>query len=312
MLVDSLGFEAEMAGLQGVVRDVYTNSDNQGMLSIMQVGTDVAIPGQVQGIEVPYYNYAQLTSQDGGASYFWGQAYRIINNANVIIAASATAPATLRQGYKNRIAAEARFYRAYAYDLLATLYGDVPLIDQPLTAPRTDFTRTPVATVNDFIVTDLTTAIPNLYTASKLVAAQSGRITQGAAQHLLGQVYLRMNQPAKAETVLQTLLSSSQYKLISARYGVNAAQPGRLLRRYVYRGQPAPHAGQYGNHLEHRAAAERARRHRCQRPAAPRVGAGLLQHQGHAHRRLAGRARRGPHAPQQLGGLPAVHEQRQH
>ena len=226
VLVDSLGFEAEMAGLQGVVRDVYTNSDNQGMLSIMQVGTDVAIPGQVQGIEVPYYNYAQLTSQDGGASYFWGQAYRIINNANLIIAASATAPATLRQGYKNRIAAEARFYRAYAYDLLATLYGDVPLIDQPLTAPRTDFTRTPVATVNDFIVTDLTTAIPNLYTASKLVAAQSGRITQGAAQHLLGQVYLRMNQPAKAETVLQTLLSSSQYKLISARYGVNAAQPG--------------------------------------------------------------------------------------
>lgn len=225
-LVDSLGFEAEMAGLQSVVRDVYTNSDNQGMLSIMQLGTDVASPGQTQGIEVPYYNYAQLTSQDGGASYFWGQAYRIINNSNLIISAAAAAPATLRQGYKNRIAAEARFYRAYAYDMLTTLYGDVPLIDQPLATPRTDFTRTPIAMVNDFIVTDLTTAIPYLLPATKLAAAQSGRITQGAAQHLLGQVYLRTNQPAKAEAVLQTLISSNVYKLISARYGVSAGSPG--------------------------------------------------------------------------------------
>ncbi|TDN37563.1 RagB/SusD family nutrient uptake outer membrane protein [Hymenobacter sp. UV11] len=225
-LVDSLGFEAEMAGLQNVVRDLYTNSDNQGMVSIMQLGTDVASPGQTQGIEVPYYNYAQLSSQDNGASYFWGQAYRIINNSNIIISAAAAAPATLRQGYKNRIAAEARFFRAYAYDLLATLYGDVPLIDQPLTAPRTDFTRTPIGTVNDFIVSDLTAAIPNLLTASQFAAAQSGRITRGAAQHLLGQVYLRMKQPAKAEPVLQALISSTVYKLISARYGVNAGSPG--------------------------------------------------------------------------------------
>jgi hypothetical protein len=226
VLVDSLGFEAQMAGLQNVVRDVYTNSDNQGMLSVMQLGTDVAAPGQTQGIEVPYYNYALLTSQDGGASYFWGQAYRIINNANIIIAAAATAPATLRQGYKNRIAAEARFFRAYAYDMLTTLYGDVPLIDQPLSAPRTDFTRTPIATVNDFIANDLTTAIPSLLSASRLAAAQSGRITRGAAQHLLGQVYLRMNQGAKAEQVLQSLISSNDYKLVSARYGVNASAPG--------------------------------------------------------------------------------------
>ena len=229
VLVDSLGFEAQMAGLQNVVRDVYTNSENQGMLSIMQLGTDVAVPGQTQGIEVPYYNYAQLTSQDGGASYFWGQAYRIINNSNIIISSATSAPTTLtlRQGYKNRIAAEARFFRAYAYDLLATLYGDVPLIDQPLlTAPRTDFTRAPIATVNDFIVNDLTTAVPNLLPASRLAAAQSGRITRGAAQHLLGQVYLRMNQGAKAEQILQALINSNDYKLVSARYGVNASAPG--------------------------------------------------------------------------------------
>jgi len=223
VLVDSLGFEAAMAGLQSVVREQYTSAGLQGLLGIMQEGTDVAIPGQVQGVEVPYYNYTLLNSQDGGASYYWSWAYRTINNANQIIAGAEAAPASLRQGYKNRISAEARFFRAYAYDFLATLYGDVPLVDEPVTSPRTDFTRTPVAEVNEFIVNDLTTAIPNMFDATK---ATSGRIARGAAQHLLGQVYLRMNKPADAERVLQTLISSNTYKLITARYGVRANQPG--------------------------------------------------------------------------------------
>ena len=143
VLVDSLGFEAAMAGLQSVVREQYTRANEQGLLGAMQEGTDVAIPGQVQGVEVPYYNYNLLNSQDQFAAVMWSWAYRTINNCNQIIAGAAAAPSTLRQGYKNRISAEARFFRAYAYDFLATLYGDVPLIDTPVSSPRTDFTRTP-------------------------------------------------------------------------------------------------------------------------------------------------------------------------
>ncbi|TGE04694.1 RagB/SusD family nutrient uptake outer membrane protein [Hymenobacter fodinae] len=223
VLTDSLGFEAAMGGLQAVVREQYTRSDEQGLLSIMQLGTDVAIPGQVQGVEVPYYNYTQLNSQDQGSAVFWSWAYRTINNANQIIAGAANAPSTVRQGYKNRISAEARFFRAYAYNFLTTLWGDVPLIEQAVTSPRTDFTRTPVAQVNDFIINDLKTAIPSLFLANK---AASGRITQGAAQQLLGEVYLRTNQAALAEQTLQALISGGQYKLITARYGVRASQPG--------------------------------------------------------------------------------------
>ncbi|MBO3270226.1 MULTISPECIES: RagB/SusD family nutrient uptake outer membrane protein [Hymenobacter] len=223
VLVDSLGFEAAMAGLQSVVREQYTRSDEQGLLSVMQVGTDVAIPGQVQGVEVPYYNYTQLTSQDQGANVFWNQAYRMINNANQIIAGAATAPATLRQGYKDRISAEARFYRAYAYNFLATLWGDVPLITEPVTTARTDFARAPIAEVNELIINDLKTAIPSLLPASRVI---SGRIAKGAAQHLLGEVYLRTNQNALAEQVLKEVIDGGQYKLITARYGVKSNQPG--------------------------------------------------------------------------------------
>jgi hypothetical protein len=224
-LVDSLGFEAGMVGLMSVVREMHTTTEPQGLLGIMQLGTDVAQPAMPQGVEVPYYNYEKLQSQDQGAAFFWTSAYRIINNANVLIDAAATAPATLRQGYKNRISAEARFYRAYAYNLLVTLYGDVPLNRNAVTTAQTDFKRSPATEVNDFIVADLTAAIPSLFTATQ-GAAQSGRITQGAARQLLAEVYLRTNQPALAEQQCQALISSNQYRLISARFGVKATQPG--------------------------------------------------------------------------------------
>jgi hypothetical protein len=223
VLTDSLGFEAAMAGLQSVVREQYTRSDEQGLLGMMQLGTDVAIPGQVQGAEIPYYNYTLMNSQDAAAGVMWSWAYRTINNCNQIIQGAATAPGSLRQGYKDRISGEARFYRAYAYNFLATLWGDVPLITEPVTTPRTDFTRAPLAQVNTLIVNDLNTAIPSLYVASR---AASGRITKGAAQQLLGEVYLRTNQPALAETQLQAVISGGQYSLIRARYGVKATQPG--------------------------------------------------------------------------------------
>ena len=223
VLTDSLGFEAAMAGLQSVVREQYTRSDEQGLLGMMQLGTDVAIPGQVQGAEIPYYNYTLMNSQDVAAGVMWSWAYRTINNCNQIIQGAAAAPATLRQGYRDRISGEARFYRAYAYNFLATLWGDVPLITEPVTTPRTDFTRTPIAQVNTLIVSDLTTAIPSLFVASR---AASGRITKGAAQQLLGEVYLRTNQPALAEAQLQAVISGGQYSLIRARYGVKSTQPG--------------------------------------------------------------------------------------
>ncbi len=222
-LVDSLGFEAGMAGLMSVVRDQYTTTEPQGTLGVMQVGTDVVIPAMPQGVEVPYYNYEKLQSRGPGSLFYWSAAYRIINNANVLIQAAAAAPATLRQGYKNRISAEARFYRAYAYNFLATLWGDVPLVDQAVTTPRTDFTRTPVADVNAFLIKDLTAATPSLFLASK---AASGRVTQGTAQQLLAEGYLRTGQPKLAEDQCQAILASNQYKLIAARYGVRAGAPG--------------------------------------------------------------------------------------
>ena len=133
-LKDSLGFEASLVGLYNHVSTIFTWSDQQGWLSVWQVGTDVAnATNNQQGIEIPYYNYNLLTSEDGAAARMWNRCYVLINYTNTIINGVESPDATgLSQAGKNRVAAEARFFRAYAYNTLATLYGGVPLITQAL------------------------------------------------------------------------------------------------------------------------------------------------------------------------------------
>jgi hypothetical protein len=232
-VTDSLGFEAALVGLYYQTSTFYTYSDNQGWPSVWQVGTDIANggAGQVQGIEVPYYNYASLTSTDYGAYYTWQWAYKLINNANLIIA-NVEGPNATGVTNKKIISAEARFFRAYAYNILATAFGRVPIITAPLTAPKTDFVRAPLADVNNLIVTDLTFASANLADVgpvnTKLNSAgkPAGRANKYMAMQLLAEAYLRMGKPDLAEVQAQAVISSNKFSLVNSRYGVHLGQPG--------------------------------------------------------------------------------------
>src|SRR5450631_638821 len=120
-LVDSLGFEAAIAGLQSQVRTQYTFAGDQGLIGCMYLGTDMTatIPSQSTGAMLPYYQYNTMSSTDPGALYYWQWAYATINNANLIIQAAEN-PAVTATSAANKayIDAEAKFYRAYAYNLL--------------------------------------------------------------------------------------------------------------------------------------------------------------------------------------------------
>lgn len=223
-LTDSLGLEAAIAGLQNIVRGQYTSSTAQGLLCTMQVGTDVARTGLTVSEEIGFYNYPQLNSQNPGVQFFWTNAYQIINNANQIIRAVSQSNIPLSPAGKNGFAAEAKFFRAYAYNFLTTLWGDVPLIDQPLDRPRTDFTRDKVDKLNSFIIDNLNFAVTNLPEVNKV--KKEGRINKSAARQLLAEVYLRAGKPDLAEQQCKEIIATNQFQLITARYGVKKDQPG--------------------------------------------------------------------------------------
>jgi hypothetical protein len=220
-----LTIDAEIVGLHRIYADLWGWSGQQGFLSSFQIGTDVASPSGTQGVENGFFQYASLNSENAGVAFLWARCYEFINHANYIINIV---------GDENKPAsAEARFFRAYAYNMLVTFWGDVPLVKESYIVPRTDFKRQPVAEVDAFIEEDLNFAIenlPNLGSESKV-----GRINKDIARQLAAEVYLRkgMRDPAyfaKAEQMATDIIDPGKYSLIQARYGKFASESGDYYR----------------------------------------------------------------------------------
>lgn len=232
-LKDSLGTEASLTGLHYLYGTIWTWSDQQGWLSVWQVGTDVASAAQEQGVEIPYYDYTKLTSSDRAASFIWQKCYGLINNANSIISDmenTSSGVKGLSDNGKKRASAEAKFFRGYAYNMLATLFGGVPLITEPTTGPKTDYVRASLDEVNALIISDLTFCteyLPDIESVpSNSGGKMYGRANKFMAMQLLGEAYLRAGKPELAEPQLQSIISSGRFKLIKNRYGTKTDLPG--------------------------------------------------------------------------------------
>lgn len=114
---------------------------------------------------------------------------------------------------KPRVLGETRFLRAYYYFELVKFFGDVPMIvDQRfLFGDETIVDRTPKADVYNQIERDLLFAIDNLqYTTPDV-----GRASKGSAQALLGKVYLFQQKYSEAAAVLDDLIASGPYDLVT-------------------------------------------------------------------------------------------------
>ncbi|MFH5834272.1 RagB/SusD family nutrient uptake outer membrane protein [Halalkalibaculum sp. DA384] len=120
------------------------------------------------------------------------------------------------ESLKARFIAEAQFLRALYYWHLTTLFGDVPLIKEanPNDLSNATVGKTPKAEVYDFMVSDLQKAIEVLPTRSEYSSENLGRATKGAAQALLGKIYLYAENYEMAETTLDKVINSGEYSLV--------------------------------------------------------------------------------------------------
>lgn len=108
---------------------------------------------------------------------------------------------------------EAKFLRAYYNFELVKWFGDIPI------KPEGRFTlgdektipRSPKSEVYQLIEADLKYAIANL----SYTAPQTGRATKGAAEALLGKVYLFQDKFNEASTVLESVIQNGSYVLES-------------------------------------------------------------------------------------------------
>ncbi len=153
-----------------------------------------------------------MNADNGNIASYWDVTYSGIMRANFILNSIDPVPYT-DEALKATRKGEAQFFRAFHYFNLVRLYGDVPIVKEPITSPAASAEpqRRPVDEVySEVIIPDLEAAVAGLPETT----SQFGRITKGAARTLLAKVYMERKNWAAAETQLRAIVSSNRYSLL--------------------------------------------------------------------------------------------------
>lgn len=247
LLVNYNGFMNMQNGLYALVRDEYDRTDkNYGGMSfrslpfakhtIFSVGADNSF-GNNRHQQFAWFSFPKNITYMADfepflAMFEW--LYKVVNTANMIITRAEGADIDWQGGSpaadlanKEKIVANARLIRAWAYRHLTYSFGAVPLSLEEVTGSnyRTDWERTPVSVIREAMEQDLLYAIEKL----PMRTANNTSPSQAVARHYLGELYLAMSRDLDAKNILQPLVEGTEYSLMTARFGPNASKPGNAF-----------------------------------------------------------------------------------
>jgi hypothetical protein len=220
--------EMGVVGLYSATRDWYSAINEKYMFVFVALGTDLAYFG-----EDPAGGYmsnwdTDITPTSDLPERFWTKAFDLVYQSNTVIAGIESLE-WKNEDRKNTYLAEARFCRAFSYRILTTLYGDVPLVTEPIVTPKTDFVRAPKADIYKLMEEDFAFAAEKLPVSGQETAA--GRLTQGAAWHLLSETYLAQDKYQLAVDAATHVIDDYNYGLMKERFG---SQPNLFASENVY------------------------------------------------------------------------------
>lgn len=228
LYVDLAGFEAGLNALYANVRRErfgQGNDVNNIVSTSSSIGVDNGFGNYLSPPERLFQEFGVLnTPLNGFTNDTWTLMYQTINAANTVVGRADNPAVVWTPAERNRVVAEARLIRAWAYRHLSYLFGDVPvtLTESNGENIRTDWERVARDSVRRLIINDLRFAADNL----PVTSANPGKVTRAVAQHYLAEMYLAIGDPARAEAEATAVITSGVYRLITARYGVKATQPG--------------------------------------------------------------------------------------
>lgn len=189
----------------GALTSVYDQYANQGSgyltkVGVMNSASDDQLaggggPSDINDFQV-ISNYT-LNSQVGPSGYLWNKGFAGVFRSNAFLAK--IGGINMDANLKSRYTAEVKAMRAGFYFDLVRFFKAVPLLTTAVdNSAIYEVTQAPAADVYALIEKDLTEAIPNLPNTVP-AATEGGRVTKGAAQSLLGKVYMWRDKWADAQ-----------------------------------------------------------------------------------------------------------------
>lgn len=163
----------------------------ENMIAMMNAGSDDHFAGggsSTDGVGIQSFSNYTINTNTIPLS-FWSDYYQGIFRANVLL--QRIPEANMDDNLRNQYIAEARALRGIYYFELVRMFKNVPLITSPLepseflTVPQAD-----PAAVYAQIEEDLLFSIDYLPSTIANMGVDAGRLTKGAAQAMLGKVFL--------------------------------------------------------------------------------------------------------------------------
>lgn len=239
LLVDEAGFEAATVALYRSAREEH----NVGGINFdyMNLGTDLAQWGRYDARG--FKDYSLLNPQHDAVAGYWEWAYTdMIRQSNLILDNLENPDMELSDEARKRFSGQARFFRAYTYNVLVNLYGGVPIMDRQIFEPKFDFQRASKEDVLLFIQQDLEAATEELPVMEN---ESNGRIYKAAAYHLLAEVYISLALETgdnsyydKAISAATTVIDGNvgDYQIMTERFG-DLSRPGDVFSDLFFTNQ---------------------------------------------------------------------------
>ncbi|WP_066224437.1 RagB/SusD family nutrient uptake outer membrane protein [Formosa haliotis] len=193
----------------------------ENMVTFFNAGSDdffAAGGGATDGAGIHAFDDYSIDQTTIPGSY-WNDYYAGIFRANVLLQKLPDVP--MDDDVKARFIAETKALRGYYYFELVRMFGNIPLILEPI--PTADIYNVLQATPSEVyqqIEADLTEALPGLPMQITNLADEAARFSQGAVKALLGKVYLYQGKNSEAATQLADVngtpgeMSAYGYKLL--------------------------------------------------------------------------------------------------
>ena len=219
--VDVIGFNAALNGCARVLKNEWYGDGapiiTETIFSEVAVeGTDDKT-GPAQNLDITIKPEANLNSVDANRiGWYWEQEWIGIRLANTIISRLPAATA-IPDATKNIIKGKAYFFRAYDYYRLTNQFGDVPCPLKELTTVKTNYATVKREVILRRMKQDLDSAVLWVpWTADK------GDVNRGAIYHLLAKINLALGLFDDAIAAASAVINNGTYKLMTARFGVDA------------------------------------------------------------------------------------------
>lgn len=175
---------------------------------------DIASDDSENPIDQPDINLIDqfnITPLNGNLEIMWSLLYEGITRCNIVL--KKVPPIDMEKQLQSRILSEAKFLRSWYYFELINIFGDVPVILEPLNSDQLQIAQTPLKEIFEKVIepdlVDAALNLPDNYNASDV-----GRITAGAANALLVKAFIFQQKWDKAAALANKIVLSDHYSLM--------------------------------------------------------------------------------------------------